>query len=104
MFLVLSAPKSKGAPRFAGCPTHRALCDVWVLAPTGMHRDHNQTRRKNPGPSVEEILPNPQVKWRIQRPHIRKERECVGHPAPFLAESPVQALLGRVADSSPVLA
>src|SRR6266850_5562860 len=40
------------------------------------------TRRKNPGPSVEEILPNPQVKWRIQRPHIRKERESVGPPAP----------------------
>src|SRR5437762_8667476 len=65
----------------AGCPTDRALCDVWILASIGMPRDHNQPRRKNPGPSVEEILPKPQVKWRIQRPHIRKERECVGHPA-----------------------
>jgi integrase/recombinase XerD len=27
---------------YAGCPTHRALCDVWVLASTGMRRGHNQ--------------------------------------------------------------
>ena len=26
-----------------GCPTHRALCDVWVLATDGMRPDHNQT-------------------------------------------------------------
>jgi hypothetical protein len=46
-----------------------------------MHRDHNQTRRKTPGLLSKKYLPNPQVKWHIERPHIRKERECVGHPA-----------------------
>ena len=82
---IPSLRRSATAPS-AGCPTDRAFCDVCVLAPTGMLRDHNQTRRKNHGSSVEEILPNPQVKWRIQRPHIRKERECVGRPADLLLD------------------
>ena len=25
-----------------GCPTHRAVCDVWVSTLLGMYRDHNQ--------------------------------------------------------------
>jgi len=27
----------------AGCPTHRALCDVWVLVATGEHLNHERT-------------------------------------------------------------
>ena len=29
----------------------------------------------------ERYYPNPRVKWSTRHPHIRKERECVGHPA-----------------------
>jgi mRNA interferase MazF len=45
---------------FAGCPTHRRLCDEWALRWTSGFGRGLSLRR---------------------RPHIRKRRECVGHPA-----------------------
>ena len=64
----------------AGCPTHRALCDVWVLLqPESVEITHwsadrysDQLSKEYRNPTV--ALPTP------QHPHIRNERECAGHP------------------------
>jgi hypothetical protein len=38
---ICAGPQGPGW--IAGCPTHRAFCDVWVSVATGMHRDQKQT-------------------------------------------------------------
>jgi hypothetical protein len=66
----------------AGCPTHRALCDVWVstrpecVEITLTPRDATYSSHL-----LQKYYSNPRVKRRTQPPHIRKGRECAGHPA-----------------------
>jgi hypothetical protein len=63
-----------------GCPTHRALCDVWCVRLSSSMAGRILSR----GGTVS--VPNPSsfnsdlARW-YRLPHIRKERECVGHPA-----------------------
>ena len=63
-------------------PAHRPLCDAWAstrsecveitLTPRGTRYSSHL---------LQKYYFNPRVKWRTQHEHIRKKRECVGHPA-----------------------
>lgn len=85
------APSAKGGiheaecPRHDGCPTHRALCDVWA-SPRSRHRaalarvDH----RTSTAPKPENLVPSPQGKPRpsiahLVKPHLAPQKP----PKPF---------------------
>src|SRR5579863_7193205 len=69
----LTTPKAD-APHIA----HFAMC--------GFRRDRRASRSHSHYAAwysdylPERYYPNPRVKWSTRHPHIRKERECVGHP------------------------
>jgi hypothetical protein len=72
-------PTTQGQPLGAPHIAHFAMCGF--RRPERMEITLTPRGAAYSSHLLQKSYSNPRVKWRTQHPHLRKERECVGHPA-----------------------